>query len=153
MWSNLVAQVTENAGNSRELFDWLQLLALPIVLALGPILLQRSNKAAKSAKEAAESGKAAAESVKPNGSGHVSLAALSEDILMHIGELRGEMKSDISGLREDMKDFKRGFDEHIHQDHEFMEYTNEFMSSTEQALEEIVEAITRRGEEPPTAAL
>lgn len=146
MWINLAAQVTENAENTRGLFDWLQLLALPIVLAFGPILLQRSNKAAKSAKEAAES-------VKPNGSGHVSLAALSEDILMHIGELRGEMKADISGLREDMKDFKKGFDEHIHQDHEFMEYTNEFMSSTEQALEEIVEAITRRGERPPTAAL
>lgn len=88
---DILVAIQAVATQAKDIWDILALLALPIVLTMGPILLNRSKKAANLAKEAADS-------VRPNGTGHRSVVHMNEDILLRLGEISGEVK----GLRSDV---------------------------------------------------
>lgn len=89
--------------DGRDIVDVMQLVVIPVVLVALPLIVNRQKQTAILAREAAES-------VRPNGTGHKSLVHMSEDILLLLGEQKGEVR-----------DLKDSFYNHIHQDYEFME--------------------------------
>lgn len=85
--------------------DWVKVgeaIIVPISIALiglvGELIRRSNNRIRKAAEEAAAS-------VRPNGSGHKSLVHMTEDILMHLGEIRGDVKD----LKQELEAHARSF--------------------------------------------
>jgi hypothetical protein len=82
-------QATDIVGNGKDIIDVIQILILPVVLGF---MANWTKKTSDSAKRAEAHSKEAAEYTRPNGSGHSSLTALTEDIWMGMGEIKGDLK-------------------------------------------------------------
>jgi hypothetical protein len=91
IFSGVLAMADLNQVESgSEALKWAYYVGVPVLGSLmtffGIRVSGRMKKVEKNAQEAAES-------VKPNGTGHRTQTAMIEDVLLHLGELRGDVKA------------------------------------------------------------
>lgn len=87
----LAADVVTKEG--RDAIEIMQLLVIPVVVTAIPVIGNMMKKTKEAAQEAADS-------VRPNGSGHKSMTHMLEDVLMTLGEIKGDVKGTKEALRD-----------------------------------------------------
>jgi PAS domain-containing protein len=79
----LLQLAVETATTGSDLFSYIQLIIVPLVIVMLPIMYQGLRKNNSSTEEIARS-------VRPNGTGHKSLTAMVEDVLTEVATLKGD---------------------------------------------------------------
>ena len=108
----------ETAQQAKDIWDILETLALPIVLAgiaVIPVVLKKSSDTKRSADKASS----AAEKVQSTGEAQMVVLGAMEDAFIHIGELH----SDIKEVNHNVGDITKAFHDHVESDQNFMDDT------------------------------
>jgi predicted transcriptional regulator len=106
---------------SKDIWDILQLLVLPIVLVTIPLVLKSFRDQKKSSDEVTT----AAETVRSSGESFIAVLSTLESAFLHIGEIA----SDVKKLKQGLAELRSAFIDHIESDAAFMSETT--MSHTD----------------------
>ena len=105
--------------SSKDIWDILQILVLPVILVIVPLVIKNFRDQKKSSIEVTS----AAETVKSSGESFIAVLSTLESAFLHIGEISGNMKT----ISKDLESLRNAFIKHIESDGEFMTETSDFM--------------------------
>lgn len=108
-----IDQVVKNPESIPTALQWAQFVAVPIVIAVLGVIAAKLNTRMKSAEKNAAD---AAFSTRTNGSGHPTQTSMIEDVLMILGEIKGDIKDidgDVHRLEGELKSLDSEVKEHI----------------------------------------
>lgn len=112
--------LAELTNSSKDIWDILQILVLPIVLLIIPLGI----KSFRDQKRSSEEVSSAAETVKTSGESFIAVLSTLEQAFLHIGKI----SSDVRRLEENFAELKDAFINYIESDADFMEMVTEHLT-------------------------